>query len=198
MDERSPDEGDEAVAGTDLAPRDDAVAPFDPSTIRDPLPQPLFSVRRAVIAALLLVAAGCLVVAVKSGGGTDPADPSDAQTAIVSFTPTPGSRVIRQSTVGVVLEQGYDGRLTINGTSIPEEEMEGAIVPGTEAYEELSPRQREKGPRPNNKEQVLYRPGPGKAVADLGTGEVQITVRYWKLSEGEQTARTFPYSIYVV
>lgn len=193
MDERAPDEGDEAGAGTESA-----VAPFDPSTIRDPLPQPLFSLRRAVIFALLLVVVGCLVVAVQSGGGTDPADPSDAQTAIVSFTPAPGSRVIRQSTVGVVLEQGYDGRLTLNGTSIPEAEMEGAIVPGTEAYEELSPSEREKGPRPNNKEQVLYRPGPGKAVADLGTGEVQVSVRYWRVSEGEATARTFPYSIYVV
>ncbi len=196
---RPMDASDEAATGPDPAPTgDEAFVPFDPSTIRDPLPQPLFSVRRAVIAALLLVAVGCLVVAVQSGGGTDPADPVDAQAAIVAFTPTPGSRVIRQSTVGVMLEQGYDGRLTINGTAIPEEEMEGAIVPGSEAYEALSDEDRQKGPRPNNKEQVLYRPGPGKAVADLGTGEVQIVVRYWRVSEGEQTARTFPYSIYVV
>jgi hypothetical protein len=182
---------------TDLEPTETAApAPRrDPSEIRDPLPQPLFSWRRLVIVLLLGVAAGCLVVAIRSGGGTTP---SDDQVAIVSFTPTPGSRVIRQSTIGVVLRQGYDGRIAVNGVEIPEVQMEGAIAPDSEAWRRLSPTEREKGPRPNAKERVLYRPGPGKAVAELDTGEVQVTVRYWRVAEGEATASTFSYSIYAV
>lgn len=167
----------------------------EPREIRDPPPQPLFSWRRVVIVLLLLVAAGFVVAAARSGGGTTP---SDDQVAIVSFTPSPGSRVVRQSTIGVILRDGYDGRLTINGVAIPEVQMEGAIDPESEAWQQLSPAEQAKGPRPNAKERVLYRPGTGKAVADLDTGEVQVTVRYWKISEGESTAQTFTYSIYAV
>ncbi|HYI60582.1 MAG TPA: hypothetical protein VEW93_02125 [Acidimicrobiales bacterium] len=199
-----PPSPDEPGPGVGLEP-DDPPVPVDPTAadeehrareIRDPLPQPLVSVRRLVIAALLLVAVGCLVVAGRSGGDTDRR--TDAQPAIASFTPAPGGRVIRQSTVGVILEQGYDGRLTINGTAIPEAQMEGAVVPGTDAYERLTEDQRRLGPRPNNRERVLFRPGPGQAITELDTGEVQITVRYWRVADGEQTARTFSYSIYTV
>lgn len=177
-------------------PADELVVARDPSEIRDPLPQPLFSVRRLVIVAVLAVAVGCLVVAARSGGET--ATRSDDQVDIVAFTPSIGSRVIRQSTIGVILRDGYDGRLTINGVTIPEVQMEGALDPDSEAWRRLSATERSRGPRPNAKERVLYRPGPGKAVAELDTGEVQVTVRYWKVSEGEATATSFSYTIYAV
>jgi len=176
------------------APPDDAA--FDPSSIRDPLPQPLFSWRRVVIVLLLLAAAGSLVIA--AGSAEDTGKGGALDSAIVSYTPDPGGRVLRQSQVGVELEPGYDGRLTINGVAIPEEQMVGAIVPGSEAWERLTPEQQRLGPRPNNKNLVMFQPGEGKAITEYDTGAVDVSVRFWKLDEGPDSARTVSYTIYVV
>ena len=57
---------------------------------------------------------------------------------------------------GIRIQTGYDGRLSINGTEIPEDQMQGAILPGTDPTlkneivvlvgEELVDRQRDGGP----------------------------------------------------
>lgn len=184
---------DPGVAEGDLVLRQPDQAP-DPSLIRDPLPQPLFSVRRLVIVAVLAVAVGGLVVAAQTGGGTTDGGPDRA---IIDYDPQPGGQVARQAPVGVELEQGYDGRLTINGVEIPEEQMVGAIVPGSEADVSRSPEQRELGPRPNNKNLVKFQPGPGKAITEYDTGTVEISVRFWPVAEGPDASRTVTYAIRV-
>ncbi|MGI8936978.1 MAG: hypothetical protein ACR2JF_01955 [Iamia sp.] len=166
----------------------------DPNLIRDPPPQPLLSVRRLVILVVLAVAVGCLVVAAQSGGGTE-GEGNDL--AVVAYDPRPGGQVARQAPVGVELEPGYDGRLTINGVPIPEEQMLGAITPGTEAFANLPPEQQDLGPRPNNKNVVKFQPGPGKAVSQYDTGNVDISVRFWKVAEGRDESRTITYTIRV-
>jgi hypothetical protein len=164
---------------------------FDPSTIRDPLPQPLLSWRRLAIVAVLALAGLCLYVAGRSGGDTDPAGTSGTETAIESYQPSPGGRVLRQSEVGVVLREGYDGRITIDGVAIPEDQMVGAI---DETNPEFDP---ETGPRPNNKNVVKYQPGPGRAVTEYATGSVEITIRYWRIADGPDSATTTTYTVRV-
>lgn len=166
-------------------------APFDPSTIRDPLPQPLFTLRRLVIVAVLAVAVLCIYIAGRSGGDTDPAATSGGETAIESYQPTPGGRVLRQSEVGVVLRDGYDGRITIDGVAIPEDQMVGAI---DSSNPEFDP---EAGPRPNNKSVVKFQPGPGKAVTEYATGSVEITIRYWRIADGPDAATSTTYTVRV-
>ncbi len=175
----------------DLGPAVDDGA-TDPRLIRDPPPQPLFSLRRLVIVLALAVAVGCIVVAAQTGGGSEG---EGADAAIVAYDPSPGGQVARQAPVGVELEQGYDGRLTINGVAIPEEQMVGAISP--EDAVDLPAEQQDLGPRPNNKNVVKYQPGPGKAVTEYDTGTVEISVRFWKVSEGPDDARTVTYPIRV-
>lgn len=171
-------------------------APFDPSTIRDPLPQPLFSLRRLVIVAVLAVAVLCLYIAGRSGGDSDPVA-STGSSAIESYQPSPGGRVLRQSEVGVVLEDGYDGRITIDGVAIPEEQMVGAVDPESPEYQQLTDEQRDLGPRPNNKNVVKYQPGPGKAVTEYATGSVEVTIRYWRIADGADSATSTTYTVRV-
>ena len=187
LDPVAPGEGDDDATG--VAPE---AAPFDPSLIRDPPPQPLFSLRRLVIVAVLAVAVGGIVVAARAGGGSGGAG---ADAAVVAYDPQPGGQVARQAPIGVELEAGYDGRLTIDGVAIPEEQMVGAIAPGTEAAAELPAEQRDLGPRPNNKNLVKYQPGPGKAVTEYDTGAVQVSVRFWRIADGPQDSRTITYTI---
>lgn len=183
-----PDDLDGPVAPTLAPPETD-----DRSRIRDPLPQPLLSRRRLVILLVLLVAAGLVVAAGRAGGDTDP---GGGEAGIASFSPAPGGRVLRQATVGVILEQGHDGRITIDGVEIPELQMEGAIQPDSDQWRGMTEEQRSLGPRPNTRERVLFRPGPGQVIETLGPGEVRVTVRYWRMADGEDSARTFSYTIY--
>jgi len=185
-----PDDETERAGDGTLATREPE-ATFDPSTIRDPPPQPLFSLRRLGIVAVLALAVGCLYIAGRSGGDTDPAAVSGTGAAIESYQPSPGGRVLRQSEVGVVLKAGYDGRITIDGVAIPEEEMVGAIDPSNPEYDP------EAGPRPNNKSVVKFQPGPGRAVTEYATGSVEITVRYWRIADGPGSAQATTYVVRV-
>ena len=168
----------------------------EPATIRNPPKQPLLSPRRIVITLILAGAVVLLVVTWRGtqsgeGGGSGCANP-----AVVAWDPCPGSRILRQAQVGVELKQGYDGRITINGISVPEDQMQGAIVPGTAAYEQLSAEERALGPRPNNKNIVKFQPGKGKVVEEF-SGQVRVGIRYWQESEGEDTAQPLSYTVVV-
>ena len=125
------------------------------------------------------------------GGGSGCANP-----AVVAWDPCPGSRILRQAQIGVELKPGYDGRITVNGIAVPEAQMEGAIAPGTEAYDQLSPEERALGPRPNNKNVVKFQPGEGKVVEEF-SGQVRVGIRYWQESEGEDTAQPLSYTVFV-
>lgn len=167
----------------------------EPNPIINPPPQPLFSLRRLVIV-LLLVGAGAFVFVVfrdapTSGGGT-----GCDNTAVAGWNPCPGGRVLRQSQIGVTLAQGYDGRISVNGIAIPEAQMVGAILPGTEAYKQLSPEEQAKGPRPNNKTLVAFEPGKGKVITQF-TGQLDIAITFWQVSDGPAAAQTIDYTVFV-
>ncbi|WCO66400.1 hypothetical protein PO878_18030 [Iamia majanohamensis] len=193
-DPTAPPPGDDPGSAEVVLRDPDDGGPTDPMLIRDPPPQPLFSLRRLFVVLALAVAVGAVVVAVRSGGGSEGGE-TDA--AVVAYDPAPGGQVTRQAPVGVELEQGYDGRLTIDGVDIPEEQMVGAIVPGSEAYAALSEEQRSQGPRPNNKNLVKFQPGPGQAITEYDTGSVDITVEYWPIAEGRDASRSTTYTIRV-
>lgn len=148
-------------------------------------------VRRGVIAALLVAAVAVLVV-----GGRD-ADTdgisTDRDPAIVSQFPMPGATALRQTEIGAELRAGYDGRLVINGVEIPEDQMEGAIDPNSVTPEEL----RRYGIRPNNRNAVYFKPGPGKAITELPNGEVTVSVRYFKDRQDQARGRTVSWTFQV-
>ena len=168
----------------------------DPSRIINPPPQPLFSVRRLVIVVLLTLVTAALVVTCAGtdspGGGIGCSHP-----AVAGFDPCPGARILRQATVGVELKAGYDGRIVVNGIAVPEREMVGAILPGTDAYAQLSAEERSRGPRPNNKNVVKFESGEGKVIEKF-SGQVEVTVRYWQEVDGPDNAETLDtYTVFV-
>ena len=73
--------------------------------------------------------------------------------------------------------------------------MEGAVLPGSDAYNKLTPEERALGPRTNNKNLVKFRPGKGKIIPKFN-GQLDIAIRYWKQSEGPTKANTITYTIY--
>jgi len=147
--------------------------------------------RRIVIGALLVF---CVVLAAKGCRHTDTSNAAgDQDPVIVSQTPLPGSHALSQSEVSAVLLQGYDGRLTINGIAIPEGQMEGAVDPSSMSAADF----RKYGLRPNNRNTVAFQPGPGKVLTSLPTGEVTVTVHYFRDRLNQQGGRTVSWSFTV-
>jgi hypothetical protein len=169
---------------TDLA---DA-PPKAPRAPRKPVPD---WARRTFMGVVLLAAAAFFVYASSKAEtgppGTDP-DP-----VIISQFPGPGAKALRQTEVGVDLKPGYDGRLTINGIAIPEDQMVGAVDPKTLSADQL----RRYGIRPNNRNHVFFLPGEGKAIEKLPQGQVVVSVRYFRERRPDSGGRSVSWTFTV-
>lgn len=166
---------------TDVAPPRPAPATAE----RDGWPTWL---RRCVIIVALVAATWFFLVATKHGQHGNASVPGGPPGLVQ--VPQPGARVLRQSEVGAQLEPGYDGRLVINGTAIPEDQMVGALDPKSATALKY-------GVRPNNKEQVLYLPGPHKVIPQFSPGQVTIQLRFWKIEQGPGDSQTITWQINV-
>ena len=147
--------------------------------------------RRLLMTVALGAAVAFCVVTIRrspesASNGSAPTDP-----AVVRQEPEPGAHILRQASVGVELKPGYDGRITVSGVTIPEDQMDGATPPGSPAYD---PRY---GVRPNNRQHVFYTPGPDKAVPRYPTGEVHVSVRFWPIAQGPDAAKTISWAFFV-
>lgn len=121
----------------------------------------------AVLGAFAVLAYGC------SRGDTSASKSLDP--VVVDQFPGPGARALRQTRVGAELQQGYDGRLIINGIAIPEAQMDGAVDLETTSKGDI----KQFGVRPNNRNSVFFQPGPGKVITAFETGEVTVVLRYF-------------------
>lgn len=147
-------------------------------------------IRRTLIGLALVACLGIMVWAAGQGGGED--GPTYQDSAIVGLFPTDNAQALRQTQIGADLAQGYDGRLTIDGIAIPEEQMIGALDPETADPEVIE----EEGIRPNNRNSVYFKPGPGKVIEELQGGTVNIQLTYFREGQPE-TARTVAWQIRV-
>ena len=135
--------------------------------------------RRLAIFALLAVAVGVLAWGTRS---TVSGDSGSKDQIVVAQFPVPDALALRQTEVGADLLEGYDGRIVINGISIPEKEMDG-VVPATSA--EAARGKKAPALRPNNRRHVFFTPGAGKVIEKLPQGRVVITVVYFR--DGQPT-----------
>src|SRR4029078_2807082 len=145
---------------------DTASTPAPVRRERQPMPTWL---RRTIMIGLLVFAVWFLWWATQRGehGEAGPAD----DPAVVTRVPGPGDKVLRQSEVGAELKPGYDGRVLVNGVEIPEDQMVGALDPGSSEAQRF-------GVRPNNRNEVFFKPAAGKDIDTLRTGVHTVTTRF--------------------
>src|SRR5690606_34851838 len=117
---------------------------------------------------VLALAAAIFAYGCNVGGSAD--DATD-NAAIEERYPAPGGRALRQTGVGATLVLGYDGRPTINGVPIPEEQLEGALDPNNPNNASVI---EQHGLRMNNRHRVVFRPGPGKVIEKFEQGELHV------------------------
>lgn len=132
-------------------------------------PGPLYPTRfKLVVAAFLVVLA---VVAVIAYEQIDTSNGSDATGGNPSFVerliPGRDSQLVQQGTVGIDLKTGWDGRLTVDGVAIPEDQLDV-----TESFN-----------------LIQFTPGPKKVLRTLPIGKICATAVVWQQAAGERSAR---------
>jgi hypothetical protein len=140
-----------------------------------------YSTRYKILAVVLLVAsvgAFAGAYATFSGSNEDPVLTSGGQDAFVeALIPARNSQVPQQTRVGIDLVTGWTGVLVVNGTAIPEDELEVTSELGL----------------------VQFTPSEGKVVDQLPGGQNCVTATVWPLSEGrDQGAREVSWCFQVV
>jgi hypothetical protein len=132
-----------------------------------PAPPPSSLRYRLAVTAALIVAALALVVGVRATRTDDDGSVlvNGRPDVVEHLVPRDGTEVLRQSEVGIDLAPGYEGRLVVNGTPIPDDELR--TVP--------------------QQNQVFFAPAPGRVFEALPEGRTCITAIVWKSSDGPGT-----------
>lgn len=122
---------------------------------------------------------------------------ADLPDAVEEVLPVPeAEQALSQTNVFVDLETGYTGVFVIDGVEIPtvniDELSSDTVDPGAQiavppvtVYE------------PGNAT-LTFTPGSDAPITEFGEGEHQVTVRYWRIDEGPQRARTYSWTFNVI
>lgn len=105
---------------------------------------------------LLLLAANLAVYAIVVSD-TNPVGTGDAPRTVERLIPERGSLIRPQEDVGADLADDYTGVLLVDGTEVPEDQLQRVVELG----------------------QVSFRPGPGKDFERWSPGTHTATVVYW-------------------
>jgi hypothetical protein len=124
--------------------------------------------RRLVTTALLLLALVVSVVGLQSV--KDQRAVTCSHGVVVRLVPCPGDTDLVQGNIGVVMANGWQASLAVDGTPIPDDEV---VVRG---------------------QQFLFSPGPGTATGALAPGQHSALVTYYATATGPTAAQQFAWS----
>ena len=134
---------------------------------------------------LVLIGFG-LSRAVTGDAATRPSDP-----AIERLIPKPGDSLqVNQDTVGIDLQTGYKGELTIDGKAIPTFDVNQSAS-ATPFDKQLS------AVYDQGQATLLFTPREGAVIEAFSPGRHTITALYWKVTETKAQARPFTWSFEV-
>jgi hypothetical protein len=121
------------------------------------------AVRRSIIAVLLVIAAGSAFLVTRlPQGSVEPA--SDI---VRSISPGPNEKIPQQGQITIQLLGGWAGRLQVDQRVIPDNQLNRSEDPTVASHQQL-----------------LFQPGPGKALEYFPAGQNCATLTYWQLRTG--------------
>lgn len=150
---------------TDTPPPDRSAPEGAPSHLRRAPARPPVSWRyRAIVAVALVAAFGALAVGVRATqtGDRAPTVVNGRPDLVEHVYPPDGAQVLRQVEIGMDLAPGHEGRITVNGVTIPDDELR--LVP--------------------EQNQVFFVPGPGRVIETLPPGTTCVSAVAWESSKG--------------
>lgn len=125
------------------------------------------SVRRTIVMTVIALAALAGIVVAFSAPSQDPVGPKPPQ--VEAVFPQSGDLDLRQSTIVADLAPGYTGYLALDGTEIPEDDLQKVDALNT----------------------ITLKPVEGSDYQQLPPGRHCATVFYWRIGETRDEASSF-------
>jgi hypothetical protein len=122
------------------------------------------AVRRLIIVLLLVVAGSAAFGLTRLS--SEPSQPLDS--IIESRQPNDGEKILQQSQITIDLLSGWDGKLTIDGIAIPDDQLIKVREQGI----------------------IRFQPAKGKALEYFPAGQNCISFTYWQLATGPDQSFT--------
>ena len=143
------------------------------------------------------IALGLILIIMGFGAATTGRESLGYPDAITNVSPAPNDRQVLSTTeISVDLEDGYRARLTLDGVEIPTNDLEDVAgrVPEPGQQVEIPPT----AIYDQGNSLIRFQPAEGAVVERYGTGVHNVTVTYWKIVDGEETARSFSWKFEVL
>lgn len=137
------------------------------------------------------ISLGLVLVILGAQSATTGRDAQNIPEAIERMSPGPGDQVLQQSQILVDFVDGYEASLTVDGIEIPTTRLDELSSEGNA----LQP-----GSQLNIPPTAIYDPGnytisflpqEGAPIETFSQGLHSVVVRYWKVIDGPEKARTF-------
>jgi hypothetical protein len=149
------------VSSTDSSPlADEEGSKRPPTKVPGVWTQMPLAARIAVVVLLLVAVGGIAAISRTSlqsssdlAGGT-----------VVLLSPTDGSNILQQDTIGITLVSGYSTTLRVAGTTLPASQVRRVSYASQVAYS--------------------FEPGPGKVFTRWPEGKSCVDATYWKTADG--------------
>jgi hypothetical protein len=193
---------------TDLQPHGESLQPHGEAVVDDASPDdasppaagPSRDRRRVdwkLAIASFPIAVGVALIAFGLATSITGDEATDLPDAIESISPVPDAvQVLAQTNVVVDLAEGFEGELTVDGTTYETQRLEEFqnidVEPGAQIdvppgviYE------------PGN-DTLTFTPGPGIDIERFDEGNHLVRVVYWPTELGRQAARSYTWSFHVV
>ena len=129
---------------------------------------PVVTLRRVLISVILAVCLVGMVWALNQSRTTPRVVYRDS--AIIQVIPAEGDLDLRQARIGVELAPAWTGVLLVDGTEIPEDQLQRVV----------------------GLNQIFYYPGPGKETGALAPGRHCATAFVWQITQSRRAGH--PYS----
>jgi hypothetical protein len=150
-----------------------------------------------LLLASIVIAVGLTLIGVALSRAVTGNEAANLPAAIESITPTfDASQVPQQTAVIADLAAGYEGRLIVDDVALPTIRQDEVVSP------DIKPGEQVKVPpgvlyEPGNAT-LTFTPGDDQAIKRFDAGSHTVVVVYWKIVEGERTARSYMWSFTTV
>lgn len=152
---------DRTVADAPVLEDDEALgSPRPPTRVPGVWKQMPLAIKVLMVGLLLVAAGGIAVLSRQSLAANTDLDNG----TVIDLNPSDGSNILQQADIGITLKAGYTTRLTVNGTAIPQSQVQ--TVPYA------------------TQTQFTFTPGSGKVFTHWPAGKSCIAATYYQTKDG--------------
>ncbi len=143
------------------------------------------------------ISAGLVFFVLGVSTGLTGRDATNLPAAIEQISPGQGDQVLQQSQIIVDFIEGYTATLTIDGIELPTTRLDKVVATGKQVTPGAQITLPPTAIFDAGNYIISFLPQPGAPIDSLTQGEHTGSVRYWLITDGENSSNTYSFTFFV-